>query len=613
MVDDRQLSSVLGELAYTLTADVPTTTILTHLVQRIVGVLPVTSAGVTLMAPGSQPRYVAASDDDAMRFEKLQTDLDEGPCVLAYESGSFVSVPWLGAEPRFPRFAPAALQAGLQAVFTFPLRHGHRRLGALDLYRDSPGPLVPLDLEAAQTLANVATAYLINARAREDANSSSDRLRHIATHDGLTGLPNRRLLMQRIEHARERAQRTHAAAGVLFADLDRFKQVNDTFGHVVGDELLKAVADRLDHLVRPGDTLARVYGDEFVLLCEDVRDRSDVAVLAERVRDAFTAPFRIDDDLHLSVTASVGVAFAGPGEEVSERLVADADQAMYDAKRASRELGWAVLGSGRGAETVDDLAVAIEQEEMELGYRPVVTCGDGALVGFEPLLRWATGDEPMTPAAIVAFAERTGLIGRLGSWVLDTGCGEVARWHRERPGVALRLDVNVSTYQLRSPHFVPEVRETVERTGLAPGDLVLHLSGTLLAQEGELAQSVLTRLREEVGVRVALDDFGSGCCSLDQLQRLPLDQVRIDFALVDAGGRGDALVPPLVDLAHVLDLTVLVDGVVTASQRDVAAAAGAELAQGPLFARAMSVPAVDLLLDGRASDAAGRIGLPLGG
>jgi EAL domain-containing protein (putative c-di-GMP-specific phosphodiesterase class I) len=156
------------------------------------------------------------------------------------------------------------------------------------------------------------------------------------------------------------------------------------------------------------------------------------------------------------------------------------------------------------------------------------------------------------------------------------------------------------------------VHETVERTGLAPGDLVLHVSGTLLAQESELAPSLLTRLRE-IGVRVALDDFGGGCCSLDQLQQLPLDLVRIDFAVVDAGGRGDALLPPLVDLAHVLDLTVLVDGVVTARQHDVAAAAGADLAQGSLFARAMSVPAMDLMLDGRASDADGRVLLPLGG
>ncbi len=249
---------------------------------------------------------------------------------------------------------------------------------------------------------------------------------------------------------------------------------------------------------------------------------------------------------------------------------------------------------------------------MELGYQPVVTCADGALVGVEALLRWTTGDEPVAPAAIVAFAERTGLIRRLGSWVLDAGCGEAARWRREHPGVALRLDVSLSTYQLRSPLFVREVHETLERTGLAPDELVLHVSGTVLAQESELAHSVLTRLRE-VGVRVALDDFGGGCCSLDQLQELPLDLVRIDFAVVDAQGRGDALLPPLVDLAHVLDLTVLVDGVVSESQRDVAVAAGADLAQGAWFARAMSVPAIDLLLDGRASDAAGRILMPLGG
>ena len=514
MVDDGQLSSVLSEFAYTLTADVPTSTILVHLVQRIVGVLPVTSAGVTLIVPGAQPRYVAASDDDAMRFERLQTDLDEGPCVLASESGT--PSPCRGWA-RDPLPALRAGRAGgrsasrlhVPAAARRPAARGPRPLPRL------PGPLDPLDLEAAQTLANVATAYLINARAREDAHSSSDRLRHIATHDGLTGLPNRRLLMQRIEHARERALRTHAAAGVLFADLDRFKQVNDTYGHSVGDLLLQVVADRLDHLVRPGDTLARIYGDEFVLLCEDVRDRADVAVLAERVRQAFVAPFTIGD-LDLSVTASVGVAFAGPGEEVSERMVADADQAMYDAKRASRKAGRALLGSGPGEEPVDDLALAIEHEEMELGYQPVVTCADGALVGVEALLRWTTGDEPVAPAAIVAFAERTGLIRRLGSWVLDAGCGEAGRWRREHAGVALRLDVSLSTYQLRSPHFVREVHETLGRTGLAPDELVLHVSGTVLAQESELAHSVLTRLRE-VGVRVALDDFGGGCCSLDQL------------------------------------------------------------------------------------------------
>jgi diguanylate cyclase (GGDEF)-like protein len=613
-VDERQLSAVLSEFAYTLTADVPTTSILVHLVQRIVSVLPVTSAGVTLIVPGGQPHYVAASDDDAMRFEKLQTDLDEGPCVLAFESGTLVSVPWLGAESRFPRFAPAALEAGLQAVFTFPLRHGPRRLGALDLYRDSPGELDPLDLEAAQTLANVATAYLLNARAHEDAHSNSDRLRHIATHDALTGLPNRRLLMQRIEHARARALRSHTAAGVLFADLDRFKLVNDTHGHQVGDLLLQAVAARLDRLVRPGDTLARIYGDEFVLLCEDVRDRSDVAVLAERVRQAFGEPFRIGD-LTLTVSASVGVAFAGPGEEVSEHLVSEADQAMYDAKRAheTRDAHRPHLSAAPATdEIVDDLADAIERERMQLGYQPVVTCADSALVGLEALLRWtAGGSVPVPPASVVEFAERTGLIRQLGSFVIDVGCREAARWRAAHPELPVRLDVSLSTYQLRSPHFVSDVQETLERTGLAPGDLLLGISGTVVAQDTELARWVLSDLRR-LGVTVALDDFGTGCCSLDDLRRLSLDLVKIDLAVVGDEDGGQPLLPPLVDLGHALDVTVLVEGVATEAQRDAVMAAGADQARGSFFAPPMSVAAVDLLLDGRASDASGRVRLPLG-
>jgi diguanylate cyclase (GGDEF)-like protein len=245
-----------------------------------------------------------------------------------------VSIPDLGVDEQFPLFTPAARAAGLAAVFTFPLRHGDGRLGALDLYRDTPGDLDPHDMDAAQTMADVAAAYLINAQARDEAHATSERFQHDALHDPLTGLANRVLLQERLEHASERRKRSHTNAAILFADLDRFKHVNDTHGHQVGDELLIAVAHRLSNLVRSGDTLARFAGDEFVFLCEDLHSLADAEVLARRIDHAFAEPFVLTGaELAIEVSASVGIAFAGPGEEFTNELVVQADMAMYQAKR----------------------------------------------------------------------------------------------------------------------------------------------------------------------------------------------------------------------------------------------------------------------------------------
>ncbi|HZI37803.1 MAG TPA: GAF domain-containing protein [Acidimicrobiia bacterium] len=208
MASEQQLSDVLSEFARTLVTDFPIQAILDHLVVRIVDVLPITAAGVTLISAGSDPHYVAASDESALLFEKLQTELGEGPCVEAFQTGTAVAVADLRDESRFPAFTRRAIDAGLLAVFTFPLRNGDAPLGALDLYRDTPGPLDVRTMGAAQTLADVASAYLLNAKARDDLRSSTDQAREQALHDGLTGLPNRTLLLQRLEHAELRGRRS---------------------------------------------------------------------------------------------------------------------------------------------------------------------------------------------------------------------------------------------------------------------------------------------------------------------------------------------------------------------------------------------------------------------
>jgi diguanylate cyclase (GGDEF)-like protein len=333
VVYEETLSSVLSEFAHTMLADSPVQGILDHLVGRIVDVLPVTGAGVTLIEADLAPSYVAASDASALRLEKLQTEMAQGPSILAYHSGEAVLAPELAADTRFPRFGPAAVASGLAAVFAFPLRHGAGRLGALDLYRDRVGSLDSAEMVAAQTLADVAAAYLINAQARDDEQAQSARFERSSLHDPLTGLPNRLLLEQRIEQTALRARRSHTSAAVLFADLDRFKAVNDRYGHRVGDELLIAVARRLSDLLRPGDTLARVSGDEFVIVCEELTNPGMALALANRISAGFLAPFWLDA-AEITITASVGIAYAGPGEAISPQLMINADMAMYRAKRS---------------------------------------------------------------------------------------------------------------------------------------------------------------------------------------------------------------------------------------------------------------------------------------
>jgi len=288
---DQGLEAVLVEFAHTLGTDFSVQKILDHLVTRVVDILPVTGAGVMVMGERGDLRFVAASNEVVMRIEGLQNELHEGPCLQAYCTGEAVAITDLASDAGFPQFSPRARADGLAAVFTFPIRLGGDRLGALDLYRDTPGALSEGDLQKAQVLADVAAAYLFNAQARIDTSATLARLEHRSLHDALTGLPNRTLLEELLDRAVARARRSHLVAAVLFADLDGFKAVNDRHGHHVGDLLLGAVAARLTGVLRPGDTLARLGGDEFAVLCEDLHVAADAEIVAERITTAVAAPF----------------------------------------------------------------------------------------------------------------------------------------------------------------------------------------------------------------------------------------------------------------------------------------------------------------------------------
>lgn len=599
---NEELADVLSEFARTMVTDFPIQGILDHLVKRIVEIMPVSAAGVTLIAPGLEPRYVAASNAAALLYEKLQTELREGPCLAAYNGGVAVSVADLRDEDRFPRFTPRALAAGLRAVFTFPLRHGDLQLGALDLYRDAAGGLSVGLMGAAQTLADVAAAYVINAQARAELQDSSERSRDAALHDHLTGLPNRALMLELLAHAFRESKRSGKSSAVFFIDLDGFKGVNDAHGHQVGDELLVAVGERLSGVLRPGDTLARLSGDEFVVLCENLERPAQADPIGARFAAELGQPFDLSG-LAVSVTASIGIAFTGNGDKEPEEILHHADLAMYRAKRNRSESDTVFDLRGlhldsRQAELAGLLPGAGERGEFHLEYQPIVAARDGQLSGVEALLRWTHPSRGIVaPAVFIPFTEQSGQIVELGQWALEQAWSERAAWRGDQTA-ELTMSVNVSTHQLMSVGFVAMVAQVLDRASIDPSHLTLEVTESALARDEERARIVLNQLKR-IGVKLALDDFGTGFSSLGHLNTLPLDTIKIDqtfIATLISTSASQEIVNAIIGLAHNLGMTVVSEGVETAAQHHKLTHLGSDSCQGFYFARPMPAATLKHLL-----------------
>ncbi len=615
-MNKEDLSDVLSEFARTMVTDFPIQGILDHLVKRIVEIMPITAAGVTLIAPGLEPRYVAASDLSALRYEKLQTELGEGPCLAAFGADAAISVPDLRLEGRFPRFSPRALESGLAAVFTFPLRHQDVQLGALDLYRDTPGRLSAGSMTRAQTLADVAAAYLINAQARADLKDASDQSREAALHDPLTGLPNRVLILQLLEHAVRAGHRSGRISAVFFVDLDRFKEVNDTFGHNVGDELLVAVAQRLTGLLRPGDSLARLSGDEFVILCEGLVHPSAADPIAIRVHAELCRPFALSR-VEVKICASIGIAFTGQGIRAPEELLRDADLAMYQTKR-DRPTDGDVLDprvlhlAGDQASLARGLPGATGRGELYLEYQPIVVAANGHLAGVEALLRWTHPSRGVVaPTVFIPFAEKTGQIVELGRWALQKACSDRHDWQRHSPA-QIAISVNVSAHQFMSAGFAASVAAALESTSTNPALLTLEVTENVFVRDEERALVVLDELKE-MGVKLALDDFGTGYSSLGYLNTLPIDTIKIDQTFiakltVDPGSH--AIVTAIIGLAHSIGMTVVSEGVETVQQHQQVTQLGSNCGQGFYYSRPMHATAIDALIQSPANGADLRLPAP---
>ncbi len=437
-----------------------------------------------------------------------------------------------------------------------------------------------------------------------DREAARDRVAWQASHDPLTGLVNRAVVTERIELALVGARRSGAWPSVLFLDLDRFKHINDSFGHGAGDQLLTTAAERLMRCVRSIDTVARLGGDEFVILCESAGDTELVRGIAERILEALMEPFDLQgEQTHASV--SIGVAHAGPHHTSADALLHDADLAMYRAKDRGRNC-YDVADEGlrvNAAERVlleRGLRSAIARRELSVAYQPVKRADDDELVGFEALARWVhpvLGD--VRPDRFVPVAEETGLIQALGDRMLDLACRDVATWNRERISHGrepLVVHVNISGRELQSPHLLGRVRDALRRHDVPPHWLVLEMTETMLLDDPDKA---LERLRELklAGIRVAIDDFGTGYSSLAYLRRYPVHMVKIDrefVAEIAASTQDQCIVRAMVELAKGLDYVVLAEGVETGAELEVLRMLGCQLVQGFLIGRPM--PSEDALL-----------------
>ncbi|MCB1259279.1 MAG: PAS domain S-box protein [Acidimicrobiales bacterium] len=429
-------------------------------------------------------------------------------------------------------------------------------------------------------------------------------LAHQATHDPLTGLPNRTLLLTRLEHALARARRQRSRTAVLFCDLDHFKIVNDSLGHDVGDRLLVEITERLRHALRPGDTIARFGGDEFVVLCEDLHGRADAVAIAERVIEALSGAFAIDD-AEIHVGASLGIAFPDDPDAHPGTLIRDADAAMYRAKEKGRGR-WEIFDNAMRASAVDRLDIenflrrALDRRELRVHYQPVVDLVTGAISGVEALLRWEHPERGLLqPSEFIGVAEETGLIVGIGRWVIEQACVQARRWEAALPGQRpLQVSVNLSGRQLGHPSLVDDVRAILEATGMPPARLELEITESVLMDDVEASEETLHRLRG-LGVRIAVDDFGTGYSSLSYLRRFPVDRLKVDRSFVRGLGEDpsdSAIVTAIVTLAHTLGLDALAEGVETTVQLEELRTLGCDHAQGFWFAKPLgSEDLADLL------------------
>jgi diguanylate cyclase (GGDEF)-like protein len=438
-------------------------------------------------------------------------------------------------------------------------------------------------------------------RADAELERRQDELAFMATHDALTGLPNRTLIMDRLEQMLVRSRHSQTPVAALFIDLDNFKSINDTLGHAAGDELLQAAAARLDGVVRDLDALGRLGGDEFVVVAAELSLLAGPELIAERLLDALSEPFDLGaSETPLTVTASVGIA-AGERSTAAD-LLRDADIAMYRAKLDGKAR-FVVFESQMQhrlqsrMELEMDLRLALANDEFFLAYQPTFSLSDMSPTGIEALIRWQSPSRGLVqPDDFIPLLEETGLISEIGRWVLGSACAQGARWRAA--GYPIGMAVNVSARQLDSDQIVIDVSQALSESGLEPGALTIEITETTLMANAEETARRLTAVKE-LGVRVAIDDFGTGYSSLAHLRQFPVDALKIDRSFITGlsnNQEGETLVHTLVQLGKSLSIETIAEGIEAPNELSLLREESCDGGQGFLFARPLDAAAVEAFL-----------------
>ena len=530
---------------------------------------------------------------DAETAAELPFDLGTQP-GYAITHGRVIVNDW-ASETRFRPTRPVA-RCEIRSGMSLLIESRRGPFGVFGVHAGEPRHFSRIDVDFVQTLANVLGDAFERQRTEDD-------IRHRALHDPLTGLPNRILFMDRLGQGLQRLRRSESRAAVIVMDVDRFKLVNESLGHDVGDELLAAVAPRLKHTVRGSDTVAHFGADEFGILLEDITGEHDAVDMAQRIAAVFTRPFILAGDEHF-VTTSIGIAL-GAGGERPEDLLRDADAAMHRAKErggARYELfDEGLRGRAIGRLRVEnDLRRALERNELTLDYQPIVNLHNRAIAGVEALLRW---DHPqrgrVAPLEFIPIAEANGLIEPIGRWVLDQACRQAAEWYGQRPDAApISVAVNLSAVQFENASLPETVDATLRACGLDAELLALEITeSTMMARTSEIS-GALSSLKE-IGVRLILDDFGTGYSSLAYLSRLPLDVLKVDRSFVSGLGserHHTAITEAIVAMSHALSLRVVGEAADTELPTVELARLGCDLVQGFHFSRPVCAAAITEML-----------------
>jgi diguanylate cyclase (GGDEF)-like protein len=492
------------------------------------------------------------------------------------------------------------------AVSYVPVEKRGIKLGVIEMYLDQTSDMALYEHSFLTIECIIAFGMLIAGgipatmvyRKMLDHRAAQAEALFLAEHDPLTGLSNRNKLMDRAETALALANRHHGEVAAMLIDLDRFKTINDTFGHNVGDEVLRQLAERLKKSVRAEDLPVRMGGDEFFVLQMGITQPSNAASLAQRLITTLSEPYHISG-LELKCCASIGIAVAPLDAQEWDSLVSCADAAMYKAKEEGGntfcffQAGMdATLRERRNIEA--DVRRALQTDAFQLAFQPLLHCSNRQLVGFEALLRWPEGWAPQPPNKFIPVAEESGLMVPLGAWVLETACRAAMEWKEP-----LKISVNLSPVQFRHGGVVAAVEEALCKSGLPPDRLELEVTESVWLEDADTVLDQLVRLRR-TGVSIALDDFGTGYSSLSYLWRFPFDKIKIDRSFVaqmQAEPKAEAIVNSVVALARTLHLTVTAEGVETLAQADALCIIGCDEAQGYLFGKPVPAAAADALIE----------------